>query len=161
MTWNFLASLVTMLHGSEGQLRCPALWAAAYSYTWNDASDGRKKRSWARWWLLMTLTEHDRCHVSAQPVPEYLNTKIISTFVSQVWYLVAVVWLAEMWWLTTHLDVTVMSTRIYHFGTIVASSHAPTVLCIPIVFCYCKLSSILLNAQSFWSGCRTFVTRQD
>ena len=159
MTWNFLASLVT--HGSEGQLRCPALWAAAYSYTWNDASDGRKKRSWARWWLLMTLTEHDRCHVSAQPVPEYLNTKIISTFVSQVWYLVAVVWLAEMWWLTTHLDVTVMSTRIYHFGTIVASSHAPTVLCIPIVFCYCKLSSILLNAQSFWSGCRTFVTRQD
>ena len=161
MTWNFLASLVTMLHGSEGQLRCPALWAAAYSYTWNDASDGRKKRSWARWWLLMTLTEHDRCHVSAQPVPEYLNTKIISTFVSQVWYLVAVVWLAEMWWLTTHLDVTVMSTRIYHFGTIVTSSHAPTVLCIPIVFCYCKLSSILLNAQSFWSGCRTFVTRQD
>ena len=160
MTWNFLASLVT-LHGSEGQLRCPALWAAAYSYTWNDESDGRKKRSWARWWLLMTLTEHDRCHVSAQPVPEYLNTKIISTFVSQVWYLVAVVWLAEMWWLTTHLDVTVMSTRIYHFGTIVASSHAPTVLCIPIVFCYCKLSSILLNAQSFWSGCRTFVTRQD
>ena len=119
------------------------------------ASDGRKKRSWAWWWLLMTLTEHDRCHVSAQPVPEYLNTKIISTFVSQVWYLVAVVRLAEMWWLTTHLDVTVMSTRIYHFGTIVTSAHPPTVLCIPIVFWYCKLSTILLNAQSFWSGCRT------